>query len=75
MNPWDASRAEAKVPGLATASQSSCGESNTQKKLGKSALCVCVCVPSLHSKAEAKYYPWFCQGGCVRSFHVLIRQL
>lgn len=44
MNPWDASRAEAKVPGLATASQSSCGESNTQKKLGKSALCVCVCV-------------------------------
>jgi len=37
--------------------------------------CVCACVSSLHSKAEAKYYPWFHQGGCVRSFHVLIRQL
>ena len=33
---------EAEVPGLATTSESSCGESNTQKRLRRSSVCVCV---------------------------------
>lgn len=49
------------------------GEQHPEKKLGRSRMCVCM--PSLHGIAGAKYYPRFSQGGCESCFHVLIRQL